>query len=1035
MPMACLYRAVSILALLLPLAAAFVGKAQAAEVSAERPAEFMIYQYPDSVLVLRLDVPETEFAARVTGPDSALVQSAEIRGRRLGPVFLYIDDTAVPRQLMIEVAPARPVDRATIGFELIRYGADDPNSRGLVQAYRLLSHGAAVAHGRDSATWSDKAWSFRNAAQIFAQLGREEMRLWSEYFAAQLALYRLDDRLSATELARVVRPAAQRAGFPDIETAAAVLEAEARQREVTVAQGPPIAGTAERAREALAVATRLTEQQGLRSEQARVLYLDGLVLERQQETAQALDRYRLALDTGMGHADPELLNEVRAAAAAAYERLGRTDGAIEMLEEMTGTPAAAQAAREEAAVLAAQRFEKGRLLNAAMRYSEAAAELGEALAAQRQLGGGFPWAPTALELAWSLAALGRDDEAQRLLDEALPRTPRQGNEAILARAWGSLADMHRSAAEFGQMQWARERQADLLGDEGGRGAWLFEAALDAFAQDGRGSARARRLLEESAQIAGRSGDSVTMRRAQLRRCLAGLEQDAVAACDEAAAAHQLLRDSGLPWIMAESTWIWARIQHRSGRAREARQAMDLLTAELLWYLRDLPGALGAWYPAQRQQIADDLLRQALTTQDAVAALLAQEQTRALDQAFAVGGHATSRLESTVEGRLRSALARRAAASAAEIDATSAAASRELAAARRGCADCGGSPAPSRSDLERQLGQLAADEVLLSYYLSDSSGWVITAGRAGVNTRVLPGFSRIVELMDQVRPERLTVAAATARADLDELGRLLLAPVATDLRERVYLLSAGSLNGLPFDALRLDGHYLGASRQVLNITSLGSLQRRRPILPSAARDRVFLAGNPQTQRDPFSLELTVSPEIAAVTDAFVGPGLHIVQGVALLPDEFADARLAEAGLVHLAIPGTLDLVQPERSRLQLSVGPAGAANVLEPADVAGLRLAANLVVLSGTAVSGRSASAFDSRLPFVSEFCEAGAAAVVASLWSVPPTVVTGFMRDFYGELETNPDIAQALWRTRRSRIDADTATDLATWAGFQLFIR
>ena len=66
---------------------------------------------------------------------------------------------------------------------------------------------------------------------------------------------------------------------------------------------------------------------------------------------------------------------------------------------------------------------------------------------------------------------------------------------------------------------------------------------------------------------------------------------------------------------------------------------------------------------------------------------------------------------------------------------------------------------------------------------------------------------------------------------------------------------------------------------------------------------FLAGNPQDGQDLFSYDMQVSAEVTAVTDAFVGPGLNIVQGVALQKDEFQDQRFAGAGLMHLAIPGT------------------------------------------------------------------------------------------------------------------------------------
>ena len=45
---------------------------QAAEASAMRPAEYMIYQYPGVAMVVITDAPETEFDSRITGPDGAV---------------------------------------------------------------------------------------------------------------------------------------------------------------------------------------------------------------------------------------------------------------------------------------------------------------------------------------------------------------------------------------------------------------------------------------------------------------------------------------------------------------------------------------------------------------------------------------------------------------------------------------------------------------------------------------------------------------------------------------------------------------------------------------------------------------------------------------------------------------------------------------------------------------------------------------------------------------------------------------------------
>jgi hypothetical protein len=46
-----------------------------------------------------------------------------------------------------------------------------------------------------------------------------------------------------------------------------------------------------------------------------------------------------------------------------------------------------------------------------------------------------------------------------------------------------------------------------------------------------------------------------------------------------------------------------------------------------------------------------------------------------------------------------------------------------------------------------------------------------------------------------------------------------------------------------------------------------------------------------------------------------------------------------------------------------------------------------------------------------------------------------FATEFYRNLEREPDIESAFTMTRRLRIESGTATNLESWAGFQLFIR
>jgi CHAT domain-containing protein len=338
--------------------------------------------------------------------------------------------------------------------------------------------------------------------------------------------------------------------------------------------------------------------------------------------------------------------------------------------------------------------------------------------------------------------------------------------------------------------------------------------------------------------------------------------------------------------------------------------------------------------------------------------------------------------------------------------------------------------------------------LLTYYLADDQAFAVLAGPAQARIVSLGQPKKIQQSVEGLRADLAGPPYALRLPDLDDLGDLLLQPLAADLPEQVYLLPAGDLLGVPFDALRLDGRHLAERHAVVNLASLDSLERRRPVLSGDYRNRVFVAGNPQNQRDPFRFEMSRSPEIKRVTDRFVGPGLHVVQGVALRKDEFADPRFAQAALVHLAIPGVLDLADPGRSRLLLAGAaesiPAGwgglrsgesLPGILAPADLRAFQLGADLLLLSATAVAGGGLPPHDGRVPLVAELLDAGAAALVFSLWPAGDDAAADFADGLYERLQADPDIVGAFRFAREAKIRESEATNLGAWAGFQLFIR
>jgi CHAT domain-containing protein len=108
--------------------------------------------------------------------------------------------------------------------------------------------------------------------------------------------------------------------------------------------------------------------------------------------------------------------------------------------------------------------------------------------------------------------------------------------------------------------------------------------------------------------------------------------------------------------------------------------------------------------------------------------------------------------------------------------------------------------------------------------------------------------------------------------------------------------------------------------------------------------------------------------------------------------------------------------------------------LQPQDIAGRNLQAGLVVLSACDFSGSSKTAFDLNTRFPGEFLQAGAGAVIASLWSTGDQAAAEFWPRFYRTLMTTPDVADALAATKRSYLTDSSQQNNTAWAAFQLYI-
>ena len=695
-----------------------------------------------------------------------------------------------------------------------------------------MSLGTELALSNDTTTWAMKAYTLRNAAAIFAAMGWEEMRLWSEFQAAHLVLHKLNDELQAVELAREIQASARKAGFDLIELAALIVEGDALMKAGERSGGRVANARFEQIHAVMDQVVILAERLDLKSEQARALFNDGLAYQQQDQPEAAIRQFQRALDVSLSADNPELVNEIRATAATTYEEQGSTANAIGMLEDIGGD-LESDAGQEVTDNL----VERGRIFNASFRYPEAADELDQALnLLKSDAANPTPWGPVGLALAWSYYSMGEMDRAASLILESIPRTPQSQNADDLGRAFGSLANIFRGRGEFARMENYRAKQGELAGTGPQRSEFAFESAMDAWRRDGSRSGSVRELLIRARQSAVASGDNLSGKRADLYLCLLNIEQEGRGGCSakEVDRLHEAIKNSGLPTFAFESDLIVARILHRQGRDDEALDLMERLIEEMLLFRQALPGVLGAWYWQTKGEIFDEYMA-IMLAQSGVNGKNPVDGKRvllALDHIRSIEADPTSRageyLDNNQDEALRLLIARREAATGAEAETLAGQINKALQAIPGSVVQGKGSLTPAA--LDQILARLAPDESVLTYYLGDSAGYVLIGTGKGVSMFRLPGSKSMPDRLVALR-ERIPQGSASLLPELETLGTDLLAPVANRLTKRIFLLTAGALNGFPFDALRLEGHFIAENHEVINLMSLSIPVAAHPSLPA------------------------------------------------------------------------------------------------------------------------------------------------------------------------------------------------------------
>ena len=375
--------------------------------------------------------------------------------------------------------------------------------------------------------------------------------------------------------------------------------------------------------------------------------------------------------------------------------------------------------------------------------------------------------------------------------------------------------------------------------------------------------------------------------------------------------------------------------------------------------------------------------------------------------------------------------------------------------------------------------LDEDSVLLQYALGEEASYVwavthdaVTVARLADRQVIEAAARRALEGLQRHAPSQ--AARATLAEDLAALTELVLTPIAAELnKQRIVLSLDGALQYVPFAVLPMpdvaQGTRVLASHEIVNVPSMSAVAalRRRDAVDVAPKTLAIFAdpvvGARDVRLNGRALAAAVTPGRGSARGPDTGPGttapvLERLQATAFEADSIAALVASEQRFVakgfnasrdaivggdlrqyrylHFATHGLVDTRYPALSALALSQFDEQGApqdGLLRLHDIYGLKLNADLVVLSACETGlGREVRG-EGLLGLSQGFMYAGARGVLASLWQVPDRATAALMERFYEfMLDDGLDPAAALKEAQLASAAERRWSDPYFWGGFVL---
>lgn len=322
--------------------------------------------------------------------------------------------------------------------------------------------------------------------------------------------------------------------------------------------------------------------------------------------------------------------------------------------------------------------------------------------------------------------------------------------------------------------------------------------------------------------------------------------------------------------------------------------------------------------------------------------------------------------------------------------------------------------------------LRPDERVVEFHALPSylQVWVIGPGSIKGH-RVEVQREELNELVEGFR-NSVVRGRRTAIGNADKLGAALIEPLGLAPGQHLVFVPHGPLHYLPFQALRVNGHYLIESNPVSVAPSASiavRLAQRTPRAPAA----LAAFGNPRIE-DKYELP-GAEAEVKQLAHLF--PNNKLFVGEQANKTQFRQT-LANAPMLHVAAHAEVDEVDPLYSRILLA-NENGRNNFLEAHEILDMRMPDTALVTLSACESGLGRiDRGDEVLGFTRSFLSAGSSSLIASLWPVSDDATAVLMSTLYGSLAQGREVQQALQAGQLAVLKDPKMAHPFFWAPFNL---